>query len=88
MMVTVNSPTDAFRVDSLLIAEEMATVGAIVARYVIPIGQRLDLAGTPAVITGQITREQFLYRVETAGIHKGAQWDAPGAWHFYTISTD
>lgn len=88
MMVTVNSPTDAFRVDSLLIAAEMAAVGAIVTRYVISLGQRLDLAGTPAVTTGQITREQFLDRVEAAGLHKGAQWDAAGDWHFYTISTD
>ncbi len=68
---------------------EMLQVGAVVlAGTVLESGTMLELGDQPVVITGEITRAQFMFKVKASGMDvqdfAGLTADA----RFYAISTD
>lgn len=69
-------------------AREMAEVGAMVSEDNEKIGRVINLAGQPAIITGEISRSEFLERVERAGLSATEFNALPHFLRFFSISTD
>lgn len=71
------------------VAREMAQVGATIMLDDAPVGHVFKLLGQPAVITGEISYQEFLERVDRAGLNsaKFADLETKG-FRFYAFSTD
>jgi hypothetical protein len=69
-------------------AKEMAAVGIIPSEKVLPLGTRLDLFGTPFVVTGPATREEFFQAAKAAGLDVGSWVLLDLVPYFFRISGD
>lgn len=74
----------------LLVAKEMIAVGAVPSNDQSGEGPgfRFILAGIPAMLIAEITREDFMQRITTAGLERKGFETIPAAARFYTLSTD
>jgi hypothetical protein len=72
-------------------AKEMAAVGIIPSKEgpdKEPVGYRFTMAGQVFVVTGYVTREEFLAAVADAGFPVAIFAQCPRNYHFQRISTD
>lgn len=73
----------------LFIAKEMMEVGAVPCTEADEIpGFRFKLAGTPAILITEITREDFMQRVAAAGFNRSGFEKIPAYTRFCTLSID
>ncbi len=69
------------------VAKEIEQVGALASPQDLPVGHVMPLCGQTFVITGEITRKQFI--AMASALHPDRLWSlAPADLRFYTVSTD
>ncbi len=69
------------------IAREIMRVGAMPADTSY-IGEKINLCGNPGIVTGEITRDEFLILVAEAGLSVDQFRGCPLEMKFYKVSFD